>query len=598
MWTNLSLKSKGLLLVAVPLLSQLVFVALLVHFMQQADLESQREIRSKNIIIYAQSVLANMYQAAVSVMRFRGGGDPAEGELVDTYLSQTREDVKQLESQLQFEQSELQSFPPHRDMILRQLKGLAWRKGEIARGRPDPLTPEEKLVHYREMGEVVEYFRSLADRQKQRAAVQFEAAQKTRRTVTYVVFGAVSGTLFIGVSVALIFSSSILKRIGVLNENARRLSRSVNTENLIAPLTGRDEVAELDKVFHSMAAKLEEAMRKEKAVVDNAPDLICSIDTEGRFLRVNPAVEHVLSRSHAELTGQDSSLLFTWQDFKTASDEKNEFRFDSEIRSNERAGGKEHFSWTGQWSPQEECYFLIGRNVTLERQLEQFKQELMEMVSHDLRTPLSSIRTGMELMLEGAFGELSEKGMKKLDSMNSNVSSLVKLVNDLLDLHRSEAGSLSVTRETTEVMPIIANSLNAVQQLADAKKIAIVTDCRVDIVKADPDRLEQVLLNFLGNALKFSPEGSEIKVEVISLPDGTEFRVSDRGRGVPAHLSETIFDRFSQVDPDNPTERKGTGLGLAIAKAIVLAHDGELGVRANDGGGSIFWFKIPAEAEA
>jgi PAS domain S-box-containing protein len=589
---NLPLKSKGLLLVTIPLVFQIGFVIVLLYFLNQADLESQREIRSKNIIIHAQSVLANMYQAAVSVMRFRTIGDPGEGDASDSYMTQTKSDLRQLEESLQYEPSERPGFEPNRDMILKQLKGLAWRKGEIEKGHPDPLSPAERIGHYREMGDIVEYFRELAERQKKKAAVQLELSQKTRRAVQNFVIIGVAGNLVVGIAFALFFSNEILKRIGILSENAQRLARS---EALIPELDGKDEVAELDKVFHTMAGKLTEAMRKEKAVVDNAPDLICSLSADGKFLRVNPAVEAVLGKTSESLIGTASSELISDGLLQASSKDGSEFRFETNLMNG--AAQTEYFSWTGQWAAEEQSYFCIGRNITAQRQLEQFKQELMEMVSHDLRTPLTSIRTGMELVLEGSYGDLNDKITNKLQKMNNNVSSLVKLVNDLLDLQKSEAGCLSIFKEDSLVSEITGDSVHAVQTLADSKKITIVTKANVESLNADGERLKQVLSNFLGNAVKFSPEGSEIKIEVNTIDNEVpqiEFRVCDHGRGVPANMVDTIFERFRQINPGDAAERKGTGLGLAIAKAIVLAHDGTIGVSPNQNGGSIFWFRIPS----
>lgn len=586
---NLPLKSKGLILVTVPLVFQVVFVVVLLYFLQQADLESQREIRSKNIIIHAQSVLANMYQAAVSLMRFRTVGDPGEADLSGSYITQTKADLKQLESSLQYEPTERPKFEPNRDMIIKQLNGLAWRKSEIEKGHPDPLSASERLVHYREMGDIVEYFRELAERQKKRAASQLDASQKTRKDVQNVVLGVFAFNFVVGIAVALFFSNEILRRIGILNENAQRLSRS---ESLIPEVGGNDEVAELDQVFRTMAVKLTEAMRKEKAVVDNAPDLICSLSEDGKFLRVNPSVERVLGKTSESLIGDSFSNVFSENFMQISTKDGSEFRFESNLIDSTTQ--KEYFSWTGQWSTEEKSYFCMGRNITAQKQLEQFKQELMEMVSHDLRTPLTSIRTGMELVLEGTYGELNDKMTSKLSKMNANVSSLVKLVNDLLDLQKSEAGCLSIFKERASVNEITSDSIHAVQALADAKRISIVTKSDVDSVNADGERLKQVLSNFLGNAVKFSPEGSEIKVEVSNGDSEIEFRVCDQGKGVPANMVEEIFERFRQSAPADSTERQGTGLGLAIAKAIVVAHNGSIGVLPNENTGSIFWFKIPA----
>jgi len=238
-------------------------------------------------------------------------------------------------------------------------------------------------------------------------------------------------------------------------------------------------------------------------------------------------------------------------------------------------------------------------------QAERHKQQLLQTVSHDLRSPLSSVRGILTLLSAGAMGPLPEKALNKVKIAEADVERLIKLITDLLDLEKIAEGKSVLEVSSVPVKRLVERAVNSIVSLAEEKGINISRTIDPVNVLGDEDRLVQVIVNLLSNAIKFSPDGGEIEIEAEALEAGAssageaersviEITVSDRGRGVPEELRSKIFERFEQVKKTDATESGGSGLGLAICKSIVELHGGSLGVRDNSGGGSVFWLRIPS----
>lgn len=226
----------------------------------------------------------------------------------------------------------------------------------------------------------------------------------------------------------------------------------------------------------------------------------------------------------------------------------------------------------------------------------QARKDLLSMVSHDLRSPLTSLRVSVGMFLGGAFGEMNAEATKRLESMGASVDLLIRMINDLLDVERLEAGYLKFNVKTVDTHDLLKMAIQAVSGIAEAKRIDIkVVGNRLNIA-ADPDRVIQVLINLLSNSIKFSPVNSTIEVRVSGLRNGsTEFRVIDQGRGIPAAKLSSIFNPYVQAGTHADVEKLGSGLGLTIAKKIVEAHGGTIGVCSEVGKGSQFWFRLRAQ---
>ncbi len=223
---------------------------------------------------------------------------------------------------------------------------------------------------------------------------------------------------------------------------------------------------------------------------------------------------------------------------------------------------------------------------------EQTKAEFISMISHDLRSPLTSLQFTLALAEKGAFGEINEKGKERFSRAEYTVERLVKLINELLDIEKMEAGMLNMVVAPEELDTIVKRAIDSVASLAEKKSIEIDAPASLLEVNVEADRIVQVLVNLLSNAIKFSPEQSRITVSASELPTGIKVTVADQGRGIPKDKSKSIFDRFSQVEHEDATTHGGSGLGLAICKAIIEGHGGIIGVDSDEGEGSRFWFIV------
>lgn len=227
-------------------------------------------------------------------------------------------------------------------------------------------------------------------------------------------------------------------------------------------------------------------------------------------------------------------------------------------------------------------------------ELAELKQEFMQMVAHDLRSPLCSIRGTLSLMVDEAYGPVSNEGQKALHSAERSSGRLVQLINDLLDIDKLEAGKFDLLFEPVLLSDVLAKSLDSVSYLAEQKNQNLIiptTDIDLD---ADEGRLVQVLVNLLSNAIKFTPAKGTIEVRIGTEAPGTvKVEVIDTGRGMPEEFLPKLFNRFEQVELNDSRLKGGSGLGLAICKALITEHHGEIGVSSEPGRGSTFWFQLP-----
>jgi two-component system sensor histidine kinase GlrK len=227
--------------------------------------------------------------------------------------------------------------------------------------------------------------------------------------------------------------------------------------------------------------------------------------------------------------------------------------------------------------------------------LDQMKSDFFSTISHELRTPLTSIKEGTSLLLEGVGGEITEKQKKLLRIISGESNRLIDLVNSSLDLSKMEAGMMIFHFTQADIIPLIQKVAGEMEPLAMAKKIRLQVENQEPLppVKMDRERILQVLRNFLGNAVKFSLEGGEVRISTRRENGKMKVSVHDTGPGIPRENLGTIFEKFRQGPHENSATGKGTGLGLAIAKQIIAAHGGDIWAESELGQGSSFIFVLP-----
>ncbi|HEY9714321.1 MAG TPA: ATP-binding protein [Chroococcales cyanobacterium] len=335
-----------------------------------------------------------------------------------------------------------------------------------------------------------------------------------------------------------------------------------------------------------------------RIVCDAMPAGLLVLSNDGVVQFVNRKTEKIFALSSDEIVGE--SLFSLLKD----SDEQ---PFSELLREAEARGGLIELNaqrGDGSVFPIElslrefemadrSCLLATAMDITDRREIERLKQELIAMVSHDLATPLSSIQVTLNLLSAGACGQLTERGESLVMRAERSAGQLIKLINDLLTAERFERGKVEIFPEDLDIDKLLSDAINLVADAAGERAVSI--NCRPTALRitADGERLKQVVTNFLGNAIKFSPANAGIEVRAEDTGEMLEISVSDHGRGVPAKDQKRIFERFEQVDAGDAREKGGRGLGLAICKAIIEQHGGTIGVNSQEGCGSTFWFRVP-----
>jgi signal transduction histidine kinase len=220
------------------------------------------------------------------------------------------------------------------------------------------------------------------------------------------------------------------------------------------------------------------------------------------------------------------------------------------------------------------------------------KDELLSIVSHELRTPLTSLRGSLGLLAAGLVGEMPRRAKRMLEIAITNSDRLIRLLNDVLDLERIRAGRVTLQLGPQPAAHLVEAAVDQMYVLAEQAGVRLSIGDVGGVVNADADRMTQVLTNLISNAIKFSPSGSVVQLASVCNADRVRFSVADRGRGIPSHQLEAIFERFGQVDASDSRLNGGAGLGLAICRGIVEQHEGRLWAESALGHGSTFYVEL------
>lgn len=249
---------------------------------------------------------------------------------------------------------------------------------------------------------------------------------------------------------------------------------------------------------------------------------------------------------------------------------------------------------------QVQAHLTLRLEIVRRKKLEAIKDEFVSTVSHELRTPLTSIRGALGLVVGGALGELPDKFASMLEIAATNADRLVRLINDILDVEKMEAGRIELRLETVVLADIVQDAIDASTPFALRFGVAIdfAPPSGSHRVRVDRDRLLQVLDNLLSNAAKYSPRGGTVRVEIERVEHGFKTSIIDAGEGIPESFRNRVFQRFAQADSSDTRSRGGTGLGLAIAREIVTQHRGTIDFEPEPGGGTRFFFVLPDAADA
>jgi two-component system phosphate regulon sensor histidine kinase PhoR len=431
-----------------------------------------------------------------------------------------------------------------------------------------------------------------------RVAVPLQEVTNNVSQVQRILISATLVVIAFTILLAGLISHQITRPVVELTQNVRQLAAGQPTGILIP--AARDEVGQLTQAFNVMSAQLRDKIltlqtedAKLSSVLQKMTDSVLIVDNDGRVQLINPAAERLfgvdaasaLRRSLVELTNAYQAVEM-WQRCQ-ATGEGQTASFEL---------GRKKLALEGTATPLGPLLpgstLLLFQDVTRQRQTDAMRRDFISNVSHELRTPLAALKALTETLQYGALND-PPAAQHFLAQIETEVDALSLMVAELLELSRIESGRVPLALKPTRPIDIVDPACDRLALQVERASLALSLDCPEDLplVLADAARVEQVVVNLLHNAIKFTPEGGSITVSATVQDQAVRFCVADSGIGVEQTDLPRIFERFYKVDRARATS--GTGLGLAIARHLVEAHGGKIWAESEPGRGSAFSFTIP-----
>jgi two-component system phosphate regulon sensor histidine kinase PhoR len=438
-----------------------------------------------------------------------------------------------------------------------------------------------------------------------RLARPLSDVRKTIEEFTAILLQSFLIILVSSVVVAFLFSRKLTTPIRDMEHFTERLRRGETPGTLM--IRSSDEIGQLAENINYMVDELQKriaALQEEKAKVEaafsSALDGVLILDHQGRIETVNRGMWTMLGERYSDLAGKTPLEAFRNLGLQKALDQ---YRSGGVPVSQEiELGGEEPVMLDVSITPvrgvdaAEGKTMLVFHDVTRLKKLERMRVDFVANVTHEIKTPLTAILGFVETLQEGAI-EDRETAKKFLSTIARHAERLNRLVDDLLTISNTELGELHFTFESVALSGIAQSALHMIQLKAEEKKIEITSAIPEDLppIRADRDRLSQVLINILDNAVKFTPEGGRVTLVASPAADReVVVRITDTGIGVPRDEISRLGERFYRIDKTRSRELGGTGLGLSIVKHLMAAHKGRIEIESQLGRGTTVSLYFPA----
>ncbi len=427
----------------------------------------------------------------------------------------------------------------------------------------------------------------------------------TLREIKFILITGWSIALGIAIIVGFLLTRTITRPIKEVTSRAAAMARGDFSQHI--EVRSDDEIGELSEMFNFLTGRLQQTLKeisaektKVEAILNYMTDGIVAINFQGEVVHLNPAARAILEGLGSQVTVGLPGELVLGKLFG-----RNELELllqsDKPVTKEVTPEGAEDKTYQVHFAPFRESeeqrgMLVVLHDVTRERIYTRMQQEFVANVSHELRTPLTTVKNYVETLMGGAQENPETRG-RFLQVLEKETERMVKLVKDLLALSQMDYQETSWVKENADLTTTVLDVLEQVEFEINSKELQVKTllpEEKVE-VQVDIDKIRQVLLNLLDNAIKFTPPGGEITVSITSRPDEACVSVLDAGPGIPSEEVERVFERFYRVDKTRSRGSGGTGLGLSIARQIVEAHGGRIHLSSTLEQGTEVVFCLPRQ---
>ncbi len=573
-----------LILAIVPLVMQLMLLLWMADLQSQAEYQLNEAIKQKKIADCIARLMANIYDVA----RHAADTEPAQRIAADEMALRTNAAYAELKRLVE-------PGTALSDEINRSEEASHRVESTFRQILTSPSNAERKPLWIALRGCIKEMvYGGLLTAQKEvkmLAQQGMETQSEIRERFQRVALMGSTITLLFSGSLALLLAGNISRRLKRLDDNNIRLASNLPLQ---PAMKGADEIARIDQTFHQMAKVLQETVRKEHLVIEGAKDVICSIDRAGRVIAINPACTKMLGYQPEDLIG--ARLINLIAEEPSQANEFMECLYQDvhtdpiEIRLRHKDQHEVDSSWSVQWSKDENISFCVVHDVSERRAAERLRQEVLHMVSHDLRTPLTTLGNVFEF-LSNSDSELVEKRSHYIQLGERNVERLIGLISDLLDVEKIRSGKMMIDKEAVHLDECFQACIEALLPTAESRGVKLLVDETSLVVSGDANKIDRVVINLVGNAIKYSKSGDQVTVNAQADGDLVTVTISDEGAGIPEDQLDKVFERFHQVRSEDGST--GSGLGLTICRAFVELHGGKIWAERRESRGTKFCFTLP-----
>ncbi|MFA7340649.1 MAG: ATP-binding protein [Candidatus Obscuribacterales bacterium] len=594
-----SLAAQGILLVALLLVSELVLIGALAYLLTQAEAEASRQERARLISSKANRLYLIGFDTGDNVTSVSRSIELGTTDSVSAPMDESLEIIGWLKSELKDKQEAqvlLARIEKNFKVCIPVLSAMEAQRASLADEAEREKWQDKRHSIMPTFAALIEDIPALLIITRKLESEGPERERHIREQTEGVLAVGLLLTVLVVLLIGYLFSSRVTARLAVINDNIARLK---DGRNLLPQLKGHDEIALVDAVIHETASTLRQEIGQLKAsearvreLIENLPVGIAMLDHNGAIEFLNSTLEADFNYSSHQLLGKRIAKLFApGQDMPDVGPS---MEYTAVSRDGEQFPAD--FMMAAVQIDGEPKTLALIIDASEKHAIKKMRQCFVSMVHSELKEPLTDVGAFLN-KLGSAATAVSPKAVNATKQMQQNIERLIELLNDLFDLDRLEAGKIDIDPAMASLTVIFERSVSAVAMFAQKHQVQLqVAECQIELL-VDASRLVQVLVNLLSNAIKFSPPGSVVSIATRLSASHVEIGVIDHGRGIPQSHIESIFEAYSQVEIADGQAKGGTGLGLAICKAIVEAHQGQIGVNSELGKGSVFWLKLPRSAE-